>query len=273
MNVISMTDPRAQDERIAGNKAAALARLAGGDYDIPPGIVVSARLSAGDLPLDFAKVADALTRLGIRPPWAVRSSSTAEDGASSAFPGIFRTVLGVQSFGDLAAAITKVDESLSSDTAKRYAASRGLPHEGFTMAVLIQAQVSPRAAGVAFSRDPVTGQDHVGVEANYGLGESVVDGSSSPDYFEVARDRSIIKRETGSKYVEVIMGRDGLERRAVSQALRMRTAIDDPDVMRIADLAWRLEADLGTPQDLEWALQGSTLFLLQSRPITTGVAP
>jgi phosphoenolpyruvate synthase/pyruvate phosphate dikinase len=270
MHVVSLDDSTARDSRVAGNKAAVLARLAGRGYVIPPGAVVPpTALMNGD---PVADIVSAIENLGVRSPWAVRSSSTAEDGVGSAFPGIFRTVLGVRSGEELVQAVDQVRESLAADQVQRYAVSRGLEQSSFAMSVLVQSQLSPRAAGVAFSRDPVTGEDVVGVEANYGLGESVVDGSATPDYFLVNRQREIIERETGTKRVQVVLGAGGLQRLEVSEADRARPAITDEEVLEIADLTWRLEDDLGCPQDVEWAIEDATLFLLQARPITTGEA-
>lgn len=185
-------------------------------------------------------------------------------------PGIFTTVLGAYSTDDLARALKRVVDSLAAPSANRYAAARSLDSSSWSMAVLIQSQVTPRAAGVAFARDPLTGADYVGIEANYGLGASVVDGSVTPDYFKVARSGHVAHRERGSKREQLLMVSQRLVRLAVPSRARCQLAIDDADAIQIARLAWRLESDLNAPQDLEWALSADTLFLLQARPITTG---
>lgn len=247
-----------------------LARLLARGYPVPLGVVLSAAPSSPAPLDDVAAIAETLRVLELAPPWVVRSSSSAEDGAAAAFPGIFHTELGVRDTTELASAISRVRESLDGSEVKSYAAARGVARAGIRMGVLIQSQLHPRVAGVAFTRNPLTGADQVGIEANYGLGETVVDGSVTPDYFAITRDRAITIRRIGSKREKVIPGPNGLERVPVPAAARAQSALSEADAIRVAQLAWALEADLNAPQDVEWALVDDTLFLLQTRPITTG---
>jgi phosphoenolpyruvate synthase/pyruvate phosphate dikinase len=267
--VIPLSDSRARDSSIAGNKAATLARLLGRGYPVPAGVVLGAAPHPPESRDDLTALTHALDALELQPPWVVRSSSSVEDGARSAFPGIFHTQLGVRTTTELAVAVLSVRRSVDGSEAKRYAAARGLGEHDVLMAVLIQPQLHPRAAGVAFSRDPVTGADQVVVEANYGLGQTVVDGSVTPDRFAITRDLQIVSRTIGSKREELVFGPDGLERRPVAHSARARAALSDSDAVRVAQLAWTLESDLGPAQDMEWAFVQDSLSLLQTRPITT----
>jgi phosphoenolpyruvate synthase/pyruvate phosphate dikinase len=270
--IISLRDDIARDRTITGNKAATLACLLARGYPVPDGVVLSAHTPINDRRTTGTLIARALKDGGLSAPWVVRSSSTVEDGSDSAFPGVFKTVLGVEDEPALGAAALEVRASSDSELAKRYVNARRLNLGNIDMAVLVQSQLQPDAAGVAFSRDPVTGKDHVGVEANYGLGETVVDGSVSPDYFVVNRSSKVVTRKVGTKKEQVVYGAEGLERRPVPDAARATTSITNDQAIRIAALAWKIERELGAPQDIEWAFVGSTLYLLQARPITTGGA-
>jgi pyruvate,water dikinase len=250
-------------------KCATLARLRSVGFDVPDGFgITTTALAAGDGAYQGA-VRDALRRL--RSPWVTRSSSTAEDSETLAFPGLFTTILDISDAYSLFEAVDEVRASVTSDVVRRYVAHHGVDSSAVQMAVLVQTLVPATVAGVAFSRDPVSNDANVVIEANYGLGETVVDGSVTPDSITVSRSRRVVERRLGSKRQKVVTTTLGARvRRADTSGLeRSSFALVDSEACAVADLTWRIESELGFPVDVEWALTGDRLQVLQARPITT----
>jgi phosphohistidine swiveling domain-containing protein len=240
--LVSLDDPACEAPALAGNKAATLAVLRRVGFDVPTGVVVPADALGGvgdKLPPGVqAALANVPDLLGVG-PWAVRSSGTAEDSRQVSFAGQFETVLGVEADG-LADAVLRCSRSGLTDRVKAYAGDRGPG----SMAILIQPMIAAEAAGVAFTTDPVTGRHRTVIEAVEGLGEGLVSGAATPERWTVEEDGSI-QGPSGS------------------------TVLDAERARAIGDLARRVEEHLGRPQDIEWAIEGGSLWLLQARPITT----
>ncbi|MGH7419936.1 MAG: PEP/pyruvate-binding domain-containing protein, partial [Candidatus Rokuibacteriota bacterium] len=240
--MVSLDDSACEAPARVGTKAATLAVLRRAGFAVPPGVVVPADAlgaAADELPPGVrAALANVPELLGSG-PWAVRSSSTAEDTQAASFAGQFETVLGVEAVG-LADAVLRVWRSASSDRAEAYG-GQGVPG---SMAVLIQPMIAAAAAGVAFTSDPVTGRHRTVIEAVEGLGERLVSGAATPERWEMGEDGSL-------------------------DAPSGATALTAEQAQAIGDLARRVEEHVGSPQDIEWAIAGGSLWLLQARPITT----
>jgi pyruvate,water dikinase len=230
-----LDDSAALDPTLVGSKAANIARLLQAAFLVPEGLVVTTKLNLnGGLTENLS--AEILNRLG-DVPLAVRSSATAEDLPDASYAGQYESYLGVRGRDQLEKAVAATLASLSSDRVSSYASD----NPDVAMAVLIQPMVSARAAGVAFSAHPVTGaRDQVVVNAVQGLGDRLVSGEVTPDQWIVTGDS--VDGEAG--------------------------ALDRSEVLRVAELTRRVEAHFGVPQDIEWAIEGETLWLLQARPIT-----
>jgi pyruvate,water dikinase len=168
-------------------------------------------------------------------PLAVRSSAVGEDAPDRSAAGQYATVLGVTR-DTLPAAVAHVRSS--TDRARTYGASG-------EVAVVVQRQVPATRAGVAFSRDPVSGTDEVLIECALGRGDAVVSGEVTPDRYRVAGDR-VRARATGAA----------------------RTLRDD-EAREVAELVRRAEAGFEKPVDVEFCFEGRKLWLVQCRPITT----
>ncbi len=210
----------------AGGKAAGLARLAELGLPVPPAVVLPAGAQLDD--------SDAIAaRLG--EPLAVRSSAIGEDADDRSFAGQYETVLGVDRAG-LAAAV----EHVRAGTAR--AESYGA---GGEVAVVIQHEVRATRAGVAFSRDPVSGADEVFVECALGGGERVVSGLVTPDRYWIS---------------------DGRVRARAAAAVR---ALRDDEARQIAELVRAAARGFGKPVDVEFCWEGRMLWLVQCRAITT----
>lgn len=206
---------------------------------------------------------------GADPLFAVRSSSPEEDLVEASFAGGYETILGVTETG-LEAAVVRCFASYFDERVQVYKQKQGIAPGSRRHAVIIQAQINPGTAGVAFSINPVNNcYDEAVINANYGLGESVVSGDAEPDYFVVDKVHGkILQRRVGSKTVSVSLGAAGgtvVHEHTTSQA----ACISDETALQISGLLQRVESRYGCPIDIEWAIAGDNLFLLQVRPITT----
>ena len=210
-----------------------------------------------------------------RAPVAVRSSATAEDTESASFAGMNETFLNVRGAAEVVDAVRRCWASLFGGRTVFYRAKRGFDQAGMDIAVVVQRQIQSTRAGVMFTIDPSTGENgHIVIEGAFGLGESVVSGSVSPDRYIVDKEGpSILRREVREKELAV-ESRDGggTEVRELQGDERRRPVLDDGEVAALAQLALRIEEHYGTPQDTEWAFDpDGALWMLQSRPVTTSV--
>lgn len=232
----------AVDAGRVGGKAAALARLSRLGFDVPPFIVVDTKDTEGPT-AETLEVS--LGHLGSG-PYAVRSSGCEEDGNDASHAGQFLSILNVTR-ENVEAAISRVAQSGLSDGLAAYRTARGLYSDGGAPAVIVQRMVQARAAGVAFSADPVSGRrDRIVISATQGLADQLVAG-------DVDGDQYVLDSTAGTI----------LERPEGGGILR------EEDIDAIRQLALRVEQSSGAPQDIEWALEGDRLFLVQARPITT----
>lgn len=259
-----------------GGKGHSLARTADAGLPVPPGFVVTTdayrRLQPTGVRADaafVARFADALRQLGDGPV-AVRSSATGEDGSETSFAGQQETILGARGLDAVLDAVERCWASLHTERAKAYRAKQGVTEAGLAMAVVVQELVPADAAGVLFTRDPLdaTGRRML-VEASWGLGEVVVSGRVTPDRFTLDRDTgAVLDRQLGAKDVRVTTAGE----EPVPDADLSRFCLCDSELSLLADLGRRVEAFDGEPRDIEWAVAGGRVYLLQSRPITVATA-
>lgn len=202
---------------------------------------------------------------------AVRSSSPEEDLASASFAGGYESTLGVTE-DTLASAIRGCFASLFSEHALDYRRQHGFTLDHPTIAVVVQQQVNADQAGVAFSLNPISNDhDEAVVNANRGLGESVVDGRVEPDHWVVDKNRrTIVERRIGSKEVSVRLA-DGGGTVELADETSQQPSLDEDSVQAIVDLVIRAEEWQQQPTDIEWAIDNGNLYLVQARPITTHV--
>ncbi|HXV94398.1 MAG TPA: PEP/pyruvate-binding domain-containing protein, partial [Pseudonocardia sp.] len=202
---------------------------------------------------------------------AVRSSAVGEDAADASFAGMNASFTNVRGGDEV---VRKVDECWASLVGPRvvaYRAARGMTREP-AIAVVVQVMVASERAGVAFTADPRTGaRDVVVVEAALGQGEVVVSGAVEPDTYEVAADALEVRAaRIGRQSHEIVRGPDGTDLTVTLDVDRgAARVLSDPEVLDIARLALRVQEHYGVPQDVEWAIDGDGLWLVQTRPITT----
>ncbi|MGE5256945.1 MAG: PEP/pyruvate-binding domain-containing protein, partial [Hyphomicrobiales bacterium] len=202
---------------------------------------------------------------------AVRSSALDEDGPEQSFAGQLKSFLGVRPY-DVERCVAEVWKSGFSASVCTYRSQHGLPLPPPAPAVIVQQMVDPDASGVAFSADPVTGDRSIAVIAsNYGLATSVVSGEADSDLHHVDRTGRIVKRRIAVKTrVDRLSAEaaEGVSPVFVSPKQARRAALTNAQVQQVAAAVRRIEKLFGTPQDVEWALAGGRLYILQARPIT-----
>ncbi|MDO5082973.1 MAG: PEP/pyruvate-binding domain-containing protein [Arachnia propionica] len=255
------------DLALVGGKGANLGELLAAGLPVPDGfcITTNAHRAAvdGSVPDTLAgEILAATARLG--GPVAVRSSATAEDLPEASFAGQQETVLGVVG-DDVIAAVERCWTSLWGERAVAYRAEQGIDDTDVSIAVVVQRMIPADAAGVAFTVDPVTGRRAVVIESAFGLGESVVSGAVTPDSHTVGRR---LRRRPGHKPTRIDLRPDGGTSTS-PVADPTAPAITDRQARRIAALAKRVERRYGRPMDIEWAIEGEQVWLLQARPVTT----
>jgi pyruvate, water dikinase len=238
------------------------------------------RIRAAPLPAGLAAaIASGYRALGAHDadaaPVAVRSSAVGEDAADASFAGLQDTYLWVRGGELVADRVRRCWASLYNVESVAYRLRRGWA--ATAMAVVVQRMVDARAAGVAFTRSPATGdRSVVTIEAAWGLGSAVVSGEVTPDTWVVNKvDGEIIRRTVATKprrHRPDSSGAGVLDE-AVPQELQDRPCLSDAEIQVLASLACLVERHYGAAQDVEWALARDLpadrgLFLLQSRPET-----
>ena len=202
---------------------------------------------------------------------AVRSSATAEDLPDSSFAGQQETFLNVREDA-LIARIKACWASLFTQRAIYYRQQRGFPHEDVDIAVVVQQMVDADKSGVLFTSHPSTGEPEMTIEAAWGLGEAVVSGSVSPDNYVYDRGRETVEDVTiADKKVEMVKDSESGQTVELEVEPDRRTArvLSAAEIDELVALGERVEAHYETPQDVEWAIYEGTVYMLQSRPITT----
>jgi len=200
---------------------------------------------------------------------AVRSSATAEDLPDASFAGQQETFLNVSGESVLER-VRECWASLFTQRAIYYRQERGFAHDDVNMAVVVQRMVDAEKSGVMFTSHPSTGDQRMIIEAAWGLGEAVVSGRVSPDNFVVDPEAGIQEVTVAVKKVMCVRNEEGeTEERPVPDDRRERRTLSDEEIVRLIDIGTRVEQHYGSPQDVEWAIAAGSVYMLQSRPITT----
>jgi pyruvate,water dikinase len=266
----------------SGGKAGALGALLRAGMPVPDGFVVpfevyrAAVHDAGPLPVRLADtLARGLDGIGDAPV-AVRSSASSEDTVHTSAAGQHESILAVRGVAEIADAVRSCWASLHSSRAISYRDAREEDHHAGdpAMAVLVQRLVDAEVSGVMFT--PAEPEGVTEIEGSWGLGPSVVGGTVTPDSYRVAADGSITRTIADKR---TRLDRDGapfatgLVTRDVPALDRDRATLDDATVVRLARLGQEAAALLGGPQDIEWAIAGDRIWILQARPLTATPPP
>jgi phosphoenolpyruvate synthase/pyruvate phosphate dikinase len=131
--------------------------------------------------------------------------------------------------------------------------------------------VPAERAGVAFTSNPVSGGEEIVIDAGYGLGDLLVGGEITPDEFGVDSDGNVLWEKVGSKSRMSVLTARGVAQLPIPQALRRQASLTQDQLAAVAEVAGLCRVELGYQADVEWAIAHGTVFVLQARPMTTGV--
>ena len=266
------------DPAQVGSKAANLSRLALG-YPVPTGFCLAVDALEPYPHLGYHdSILQAYSALAQRlgqpdPSVAVRSSGTDEDGGAASFAGQYETFLNVRGAGGVLVAVDRCLQSAFAPRALDYRLQNGLNSSDIRLAVLVQQLVPADVSAVIFSANPINGRrDETVITASWGLGESVVGGTVTPDTYIVPRSSGLaISVQINDKARMTVPTSTGTHEVPVPRLLRKARTLTDAQLMEMAQMATALENEMGYAVDLECAWHRGKLFLLQCRPITTSL--
>ena len=306
--LLSFDDPLARKVELTGGKGSSLAFFTQSGFPVPTGFVVTSRsyldfiaparelllgvrgfsfddparlrseseelrAALAGFPLSDSLEEDIRSTLESQAEiaFAVRSSSTMEDLASAAFAGQHDSYLNCRGAAEVIDKIKSCFLSLWNDRAIAYRQKQGFDHLLAEMAVVVQRMVQCDVAGVGFSMNPINGElDEMIVDANFGLGESVVSGEGEVDHFVIDKKSGTEKQShIAQKTLKVVASDEGTEEVAIDPAEGESRSLDAEQISRLAELLKTVEETARFPQDIEWGFAGADLHLLQSRPVTT----
>jgi len=243
------------------------------------GAQIRKMINSASVPKELEKViVDAYHELASRekvknPFVAIRSSATAEDLPDASFAGQQETYLNVSGASHVVEKVRECFASLFTDRAIFYRVQKGFDHLSIALSAIVQMMCYSESSGVIFTIDPTNGDDSVVmIEANYGLGEYVVQGRVTPDdYYVDKKTLRITRKNIPTKTVMLVQKPEGgTEDKPVPDALKNRQVITDDEVIDLAKYALTIEQHYGRPMDIEWGLDKQTgkLLILQARPET-----
>jgi len=254
-------------ERVGG-KAANLGEIAGMGFEIPNGCVITidvfdAALNAVSLPVGGKRYGFSFMNLHfpqdlyphlkewaerLAGPVAVRSSAVFEDSDQASYAGQLSSILNVEGFDQIVVAVEECWHSIFGQRVKTYSKLHNDGIDRLRMAVIVQEQVFPKAAGVMFTAHPITGNpEHTVIEAVSGIGNKLVDGVGTPNHWVIDRNSREVIESHIFNYVDV----------------------SEAELKALHDLGIKVQTLFGKPQDIEWALKDGKPLVLQCRPITS----
>ena len=298
------------DIAIAGGKGASLGEMTQADISVPAGFVILAsafdrfleetdinveidamwdRINIKDtenieenseivrniifkkeFPAELRKeILSAFDRLGTSNV-AVRSSATAEDSKIDAWAGQLESYLYVTK-DNLLESIQKCWASLYTPRALFYRVERKLDRKQISVAVVVQKMINSEVSGVCFTVHPVTKDaDQMIIEACWGLGEALVQGTITPDSYIIEKSTlNLVDINVNTQEKQIIRGGKGIKTEAVPEEMRKKQKLSEKQIKELANLCIKIESHYKDPQDIEWAFAKDKFYIVQSRPITT----
>jgi len=201
---------------------------------------------------------------------AVRSSATAEDSSTASWAGELESYLNVNG-NNILDSVKKCWSSLFTPRAIFYRFEKKLHNHKVSVAVVVQVMVQSDVSGICFTVHPVTEDpDQMIIEAGYGLGEAIVGGKITPDTYVIhKKDWCILDCNVSEQKMMMVRGGSGTKEITVPTSRQKKQKISNKQIIKSAKLFYSIEKHYGRPQDIEWAMKGNTLYVVQSRPITT----
>ncbi len=202
---------------------------------------------------------------------AVRSSATAEDAPTTSFAGQQASFLNVYGEANLLLKVRECWASLFTPRSIFYRVENKIKHESVKISVIVQKMVQSEVSGVMFSIDPVKNdKDRILIEAVWGLGEMIVQGSVVPDNYVVQKDTfAILSKEISDQSIELIKDGALTREQKVPESIRQKQKITDGEIIQLAKYAYKLQKHYYFPQDTEWAKETGKIYIVQTRPVTT----
>lgn len=201
--------------------------------------------------------------------YAARTSLPSQDLATAFGSGVERAYLGLVGADEVLHAAARSWGALWNSRAMYYRHRKKIPQTGVALAVLVQPMITADAAGVLYTRNPMTDDpDQMQIDSIWGLGAPLMAARMRPDRFIFSRQsNAITDRELEEKIVKLVVGETGhTEQQAVDSRLSNAPSLDDSQVLRLVELGNKIEDLCGGPQDIEWARVGEALYVLQARP-------
>lgn len=229
-------------------------------------------ISTMEIPKDLAdEILKAYNKLGNDVYVAVRSSATAEDLPGASFAGQQATFLNISGDANVVNAVRDAWASLFEARAIFYRVQKHFDHFKVGIAVPVQRMVQSDVSGVMFSINPVTNDKNtIVIEAIWGLGENIVQGTVTPDHYEVDKKTwEVTRRDTIKQTIEMVRREGETKNRPVPDSRQAKKKLTDEQVVKLAKLSDKLQKHYFYPQDSEWAVENGEIFLVQTRPITT----
>ncbi|MFH1802423.1 MAG: phosphoenolpyruvate synthase [archaeon] len=204
---------------------------------------------------------------------AVRSSATTEDLVDASFAGQQDTFLNVRGKEDLLDKTKKCMSSLFTARAIYYRAKKGFDHSKAYLSVVVQKMVDSEKSGVMFSQNPISDDKSIVIEAVWGLGEGIVSGQIKPDHYVVDKDLDnfeIVEEKVAVKKIAIIRNAEGHNQTVpLKEERAKKKVLDNYEIKGLAQYARQLEEHYDKPQDIEFAIDKTGIYIVQSRPITT----
>ncbi len=202
---------------------------------------------------------------------AVRSSATAEDLPGASFAGQQDTYLNVKGEANLIDKVRACWASLFTARAIFYRVQNKIPHEKVKLCAIVQKMIESEVSGVMFTLDPVSNdKDRIIIEAVWGLGEMIVQGSVVPDHYVVQKETfAILSKEISDQSIKLVRSEIGNKEVEVPLKVRNLQKIPNEAVEKLARIGQNIQEHYYFPQDIEWSYEKGKLYIIQSRPITT----
>jgi len=203
---------------------------------------------------------------------AVRSSATAEDSSVASWAGELESYLNITK-KNLLELVKKCWSSLFTPRAIFYRYEKKLHKQKVSVAVVIQKMIQSEVSGVCFTVHPVTkDRDQMVIEAVWGLGEAIVSGKVTPDTYIIHKhkqDFGILDKNLSEQGIQITQGVQGTKETKVPKSKQNKQKLTDAQILQLAAICQGIEEHYNYPQDIEWAMKGSKIYIIQSRPITT----
>jgi pyruvate, water dikinase len=202
---------------------------------------------------------------------AVRSSATAEDLPDASFAGQQATFLNIKGEAALLDAIRECWASLFEERAIYYRQTKHFDHFKVGIAVPVQRMVESVKSGIMFTIDPTTNNKKmIVIDAIFGLGELIVQGSVTPDHYEVDKaEIKILKKDIHTQDKKMIKAKIENKIVKLSKNEGSKQKLKEAEILELAKIGKKVENHYFFPQDMEWAIDETGVYIVQSRPITT----